>query len=70
MPDFAWKDVKTVADLGSGIGGMGTKLVQHYPHLDVTLHDLPDVMKDARSVRLLLHSIMLLCLSCSAAALD
>jgi hypothetical protein len=52
--DFPWKDIKTVGDLGSGIGGMGSKLVENYPHLDVVLHDLPSVMNDARTV--CLHS--------------
>ncbi|KAJ7439070.1 S-adenosyl-L-methionine-dependent methyltransferase [Mycena galericulata] len=43
---YPWNKYKTVADVGSGIGEFAMKLARDYP-LAVTLHDLPETIKDA-----------------------
>lgn len=47
---FPWKDLPpgaTVCDVGSGVGALTAVLAKQYPHLKITLQDLPTPLKEA-----------------------
>ncbi|KAJ3887532.1 S-adenosyl-L-methionine-dependent methyltransferase [Lentinula edodes] len=36
---FPWSNFSTLCDVGSGIGAFSMSLLEHYPHIQITLHD-------------------------------
>jgi hypothetical protein len=48
--DYPWEKVKSVGDIGGGIGGFSSKLIKQHAHINVELHDLPETIEDARAV--------------------
>ncbi|KAJ7480935.1 S-adenosyl-L-methionine-dependent methyltransferase [Mycena latifolia] len=45
---YPWDAVKTVCDVGSGIGALSLPLSKLHPQLDVTLVDMDEVLKEAK----------------------
>ncbi|KAG6852680.1 hypothetical protein C0991_009963 [Blastosporella zonata] len=45
--DFPWSDVSTVCDVGSGVGAFSLPLAKAFPHLKITLFDLPETIGQA-----------------------
>ncbi|KAH7927960.1 S-adenosyl-L-methionine-dependent methyltransferase [Leucogyrophana mollusca] len=45
---FPWNEVATVCDVGSGIGAFSLPLAKTYPHLQITCHDMGEVLIQAR----------------------
>ncbi|KAJ7264744.1 S-adenosyl-L-methionine-dependent methyltransferase [Mycena rebaudengoi] len=45
---FPWSNYSTVCDIGSGIGAFAIPLLQSYPGIKVTLHDLPETIAQAK----------------------
>ena len=42
----------TFCDIGSGVGSVSIELAKAHSHLKLTLHDQPQILKQARGVRL------------------
>jgi len=47
---YPWNEVKTVCDVGAGIGAISRPLAVMHPHLKITHQDLPDVIIQAKDV--------------------
>lgn len=41
---YPWDEVRTVCDVGSGVGSFAWPLLETYFHIHVTLHDLPETI--------------------------
>jgi len=50
LDNFPWSGVKTVCDVGFGVGVFSLPLAQMYPHIKITLHDLPETIGQARDI--------------------
>ncbi|KAH9949707.1 S-adenosyl-L-methionine-dependent methyltransferase [Amylocystis lapponica] len=50
LEHFPWMEAMTVCDVGSGVGAFSLPLVQMYPHVKVTLHDLPETLSQAKDI--------------------
>ena len=52
QPGFPWKELSlgtTVCDVGGGIGTIMMQLAHSYPHLQLTLQDLPERVMQAQN---------------------
>lgn len=47
---FPWADVKTVCDVGSGVGAFALPLSKAFPHISISLFDLPEPINMAQDV--------------------
>jgi 16S rRNA G1207 methylase RsmC len=50
MTDYPWSTVSTLCDVGSGVGGFALPLAKKFPSIQITLHDLPDTIEQAKGV--------------------
>ncbi|KAG1825347.1 O-methyltransferase-domain-containing protein, partial [Suillus variegatus] len=46
---YPWDNVRSVVDIGSGIGAMSISLAKMFPHLRITSQDLPETIKLSRN---------------------
>ncbi|KAG1847271.1 S-adenosyl-L-methionine-dependent methyltransferase [Suillus tomentosus] len=45
---YPWDNVRSVVDIGSGIGAMSISLAKMFPHLSITSQELPETIKLSR----------------------
>ncbi|KAI9568006.1 O-methyltransferase-domain-containing protein [Boletus coccyginus] len=50
MAQFPFNKYSTFVDVGGGIGAFSLPLAQRYKHIQVTIHDLPEALVQARTV--------------------
>ncbi|KAH9949723.1 S-adenosyl-L-methionine-dependent methyltransferase [Amylocystis lapponica] len=50
LEHYPWMEVMTVCDVGSGVGAFSVPLTQMYPHIKVTLQDLPETVGHAEEI--------------------
>ncbi|KAH9949724.1 S-adenosyl-L-methionine-dependent methyltransferase [Amylocystis lapponica] len=50
LHNFPWTEATTICDVGSGIGAFAIPLAQTYPHVRLTLHDLPETIAQAKDI--------------------
>jgi len=48
IKEYPWSNVKTLCDVGSGVGTFAWPLLKTYPEINVTLLDLPEVIELAK----------------------
>jgi len=48
LQHYPWNEVKTMCDVGAGIGTVSRPLARMHPHLEITHQDLPEVMIQAK----------------------
>lgn len=51
--DFPWKDLPngtTFCDVGAAVGHVAMELANAYPHIHLTVQDLPNVIDQAKEV--------------------
>lgn len=53
--EFPFEKYSTVVDIGGGIGAFSLPLAKKHKHIKITIHDLPEVVAQARAVSILLH---------------
>lgn len=49
--DFPFDQVGSLCDVGSGIGGFAIPLAKAYPHIKITMQDLPGTIEQAKQVK-------------------
>ncbi|KIJ65800.1 hypothetical protein HYDPIDRAFT_151410 [Hydnomerulius pinastri MD-312] len=47
---YPWNNVSTVCDVGAGAGNFSIPLIKTFPHLQVVVQDLPDVLEQGKEV--------------------
>jgi len=47
---FPWRKYNSVVDLGSGVGSFSRPLAKRFSHMQITCHDLPEVIEEAKDI--------------------
>ncbi|EIW76001.1 S-adenosyl-L-methionine-dependent methyltransferase [Coniophora puteana RWD-64-598 SS2] len=50
IPGFPWQKYNSVVDLGSGVGSFSRPLAKRFSHMQITCHDLPEVIEEAKDI--------------------